>query len=193
MIVAKPLWSVLALGVCGLLAGLRAQEPQQGRDLSVKTVPATPAPAPAPTQHPLTVPRSYALVIGIAKYQNLAPAQNLQFSERDADSMYSILISPEGGNFHAENVHRLTGSRRRWRTSATNSKNWLPSVAKDDDRVLIYFAGHGFVIDGRALPGALRYPPGQHHRHRLSHGDAGLGDRRQDSRQVEGAAHRRLP
>ncbi len=27
---------------------------------------------------------------------------------------------------------------------------WLPSVAQPDDRVVIYFAGHGFVKDGRA-------------------------------------------
>jgi hypothetical protein len=29
-------------------------------------------------------------------------------------------------------------------------EEWLPSVAKDEDRVLIYFAGHGFVHDGKA-------------------------------------------
>ena len=144
--VAKPFRSALALAVFGLLGFLHAQQPQQ-RDLSVKTVP---APAPAPVQHPMAVPRSYALVIGIAKYQNLAPGQNLQFSERDADSMFSILISPEGGSFPAENVHRLTGSRATLANIRHELEEWLPSVTRDDDRVLVYFAGHGFVIDGRA-------------------------------------------
>src|SRR5581483_3345918 len=76
---------------------LHAQTPQQ-RDLTVKdaTAPKAPRAAVAP-------PRSYALVIGIGKYQNLAEKENLLYSERDAESLYSILISPEGGSFPAQN------------------------------------------------------------------------------------------
>jgi uncharacterized caspase-like protein len=29
-------------------------------------------------------------------------------------------------------------------------EEWLPSVAKEEDRVLVYFAGHGFVAQGQA-------------------------------------------
>ena len=96
------------------------------------------------------IPRSYALVVGIANYQNLAAAQQLQFPERDAESIYSILISPEGGNFHAENVHKLIGPKATLAGLRHELEEWLPSVAKDDDRVLIYFAGHGFVYSGQA-------------------------------------------
>jgi tetratricopeptide (TPR) repeat protein len=96
------------------------------------------------------IPRSYALVVGIAKYQNLSDQQQLHYSERDAEAIYSILISPEGGNFHAENVHRLIGSKATLANLRYELEQWLPSVAKADDRVLIYFAGHGFVYQGRA-------------------------------------------
>src|SRR6185503_5982488 len=48
------------------------------------------------------IPRSYALVVGVGNYQNLTAAQQLQFPERDAEAIYSILISTEGGNFRAE-------------------------------------------------------------------------------------------
>lgn len=96
------------------------------------------------------IPRSYALVVGIANYQNLAAAQQLQFPERDADAIYSILISTEGGNFHAENVHKLVGPKATLAHLRYELEEWLPSVAKDDDRVLIYFAGHGFVYGGKA-------------------------------------------
>ncbi|MGA2156473.1 MAG: caspase family protein, partial [Bryobacteraceae bacterium] len=96
------------------------------------------------------IPRSYALVLGIANYKNLAAKDQLQFSERDAESIYSILISPEGGNFHAENVHKLTGPRATLANMRHELEEWLPATARDGDRVLIYFAGHGFLYDGHA-------------------------------------------
>jgi tetratricopeptide (TPR) repeat protein len=130
-----------------LLAALAAlaHGQQQKRDLAVKDV-------VEPPKAPRTVapPRSYALVIGVAKYQNLADKDNLQFSERDAESIYSILISPEGGSFPAQNVHRLIGPRATLANIRRELEEWLPSVSKEGDRVLVYFAGHGFVADGRA-------------------------------------------
>src|SRR5262245_60965107 len=96
----------------------------------------------------IRIPRGYAVVIGVARYQNLADGQQLQFAERDAEAIYSILISPEGGNFRAENVHKLTGSKATLQNIRHELEEWLPSVAKEDDRVFVYFAGHGFVSKG---------------------------------------------
>ena len=120
-----------------------AQTPDSTRDLKldkpVQTQPAN-----------VTVPRSYALVVGISHYQNLPPEGQLQFPERDAESMYTVLISAEGGQFSAQNVHRLIGAQATLANLRRELEQWLPSVAKDDDRVLIYFAGHGFVSGGKA-------------------------------------------
>src|SRR5215469_8208142 len=63
-----------------------------------------------PVNSSVTVPRGYALIVGISKYQKLPASAQLDFPERDADAMYSILINPEAGGFKAENVHRLTGA-----------------------------------------------------------------------------------
>jgi tetratricopeptide (TPR) repeat protein len=105
-------------------------------------------PATAPSKP--AIPRSYALVVGIAKYDKLPDSGQLQFAERDAEAIYSALISPEGGNFRAENVRRLVGPAANLSNLRKELLEWLPSVTKDDDRVLIYFAGHGFISDGKA-------------------------------------------
>ena len=127
-----------------------AQQPadKQQRDLRIEkdAPPATVSGQPQPVH----IPRSYALVVGVANYQNLPAAKQLQFPERDAESVYSILISTEGGNFHAENVHRLVGAKATLAALRHELEEWLPSVTRDDDRVLIYFAGHGFVSGGKA-------------------------------------------
>ena len=43
----------------------------------------------------------------------------------------------------------LTGAKATLADVRHEIDEWLPSVAKDDDRVLIYFAGHGFMYQGK--------------------------------------------
>ena len=93
---------------------------------------------------------SYALVVGISQYKNLPPEGQLKFPERDAASIYTVLISAEGGQFEPANVHKLIGAQATLANLRRELEQWLPSVTKDDDRVLIYFAGHGFVSSGKA-------------------------------------------
>jgi tetratricopeptide (TPR) repeat protein len=115
----------------------------QQRDLKVeKDTPIERPTAPA-------IPRGYALVIGIAAYKNLPPKLQLHYPERDAEAIYSVLISPEGGNFRAENVHRLIGAQATLAAVRRELEEWLPGAAKENDRVVIYFAGHGFVYGGK--------------------------------------------
>lgn len=115
----------------------------QDRDLNYVWPPAAPQQAKALSG----IPRSYALVIGIGEYRNLPPAKALLYSEADARDIYSILISPEGGSFPAENVHKLIGPKATLENVSRELEEWLPSVAGEQDRVLIYFAGHGFVFE----------------------------------------------
>src|ERR1700680_430938 len=103
-----------------------------------------------PAQAPVAIPRGYALVVGIAKYKNLPAKAQLDYAERDAESVYSVLINPEGGNFRAENVHKLVGAKATLANLKQELEVWLPSVAKEPDRVVIYFAGHGFISGARA-------------------------------------------
>jgi tetratricopeptide (TPR) repeat protein len=123
------------------LPGTSGQE-LENRDLRLRrtdqTEPATPA----------RVPRGYAVVIGIAGYSapNVVP---LRFPESDAEAVGRALISSEGGSFPAENVHLLLGRNATLANLRRELEEWLPAVAQPEDRVVVYFAGHGVVSGGR--------------------------------------------
>jgi len=119
-----------------------AQGKQQPRDLVL-------APKTKPLETQTAVPRGYALVVGIANYQNLDASKQLRYPESDADSFYRVLISHVGGAFPAENVHFLKGPQATLANIKHELEEWLPSVAQPADRVVVYFAGHGFVQNGR--------------------------------------------
>ena len=134
---------LLLLFVSALAWAQTPTPPDKGRDLKLdKGADVKPV--------AVTVPRSYALVIGISQYKNLPATGQLQFPERDAESMYGVLISAEGGQFPAQNVRKLIGPQATLANIQLELEHWLPESAKDDDRVLIYFAGHGFVSGGKA-------------------------------------------
>src|SRR5215831_18578852 len=115
----------------------------QNRDVSIVTDKPSQMVAPV-------VPRSYALIVGVAHYVNLPARAQLQFADRDAESIYTTLISTDGGQFPPENVHRLINEKATLQALRYELEEWLPSVTKPDDRVLIYFAGHGLISAGKA-------------------------------------------
>ena len=96
-------------------------------------------------QKPVVVPRGYAVVIGVGKYPHLPPDKQLDYAESDAEAVARVLLSGEGGNIQPENMRKLTGrDATRARIEETLEK-WLPAVAKSEDRVIVYFSGHGIV------------------------------------------------
>ena len=119
------------------------QVPAQTPSRDLKTV------GPAAKTASVSIPRSYALVIGVSQYKNLPESAQLAYPNRDAEDIYTTLISSEGGQFPAENVHKLINERATIANVRQELEVWLPSVTKADDRVLIYFAGHGFVSGGK--------------------------------------------
>jgi tetratricopeptide (TPR) repeat protein len=134
---------VSALVLAGLAAAQTPAPANQQRDLKLEKIEPAKPPSNAPAH-------SYAVIVGIAAYPKLPARWQLHFPERDAQSIYTALISPEGGNFKAENVKVLTGAKATLAGIRQEIGAWLPSMAQGDDRVVIYFAGHGFIFDGKA-------------------------------------------
>jgi len=132
----------ILLASAALAAQARPPAQEKPRDLVLETDSKPKLPAG-------TIPRGYALVVGVAEYKNLDASKQLRFPESDAESIYRILINREGGSFPAENVHLLKGRQATLANVRRELEEWLPSVATPADRVVVYFAGHGLVKDGR--------------------------------------------
>ncbi|MDX2269849.1 MAG: tetratricopeptide repeat protein [Bryobacter sp.] len=109
------------------------------------------APAEVDLQSPVRVPRGYAVIIGVGQYSKLPQEMQLRFAESDARAIYQTVIAREGGQMEPENVKLLTGPEATREKILYTLEVWLPSVAQEQDRVLVFFAGHGFVYQGKGF------------------------------------------
>jgi len=84
---------------------------------------------------------SYALIIGIDKYENVKP---LNYAVKDAESIQDILVNTF--NFPEGNITLLKNEEAN-KDAILKAFSDLTIKAEDNDRVLIYFAGHGETMD----------------------------------------------
>ena len=84
---------------------------------------------------------SYALIIGIDKYQNV---QSLDYAVKDAKDIQSMLI--DKFNFQQDNIVLLKDEEAT-KTSIIQEFSNITKKAGSNDRVLIFFAGHGETED----------------------------------------------
>lgn len=84
---------------------------------------------------------TYAVVIGISKYENKGIEQ-LEYADRDANAFSDYLKSKAGGSVPEENI-RLLVNEKATLSAVYESLDWLLEVCKENDLVYFYFSGHG--------------------------------------------------
>lgn len=91
-------------------------------------------------QQPTQGSRTWAVVVGISKYQKLPGGQQLQFADRDA-TLFVDAIQKRGVS--TQNVRLLTGAEATTAAIKSAIGNWLARSVSESDTVLIFFSGHG--------------------------------------------------
>lgn len=84
--------------------------------------------------------QTYALIIGVAEHQN--PQNNLTWTVNDANKFADFLKSQEGGSVPAGNIYLLLNDKAKKANIIQYGKE-LFSKAKENDRVIFFFSGHG--------------------------------------------------
>ncbi len=84
---------------------------------------------------------SYALIIGIDKYENV---RSLDYAVKDAEDIQSMLV--DNFHFQQDNIVLLKNEEAT-KTSIIQEFSNITKKAESNDRVLIFFAGHGETMD----------------------------------------------
>ncbi|TNE58839.1 MAG: tetratricopeptide repeat protein [Bacteroidetes bacterium] len=104
-----------------------------------------------PSNHPAT---TYAVVVGISNYQDEG-IPDLRFADKDAEAFANFLRSPAGGALDGDHLRMLVNSEATG-AQIVNALDWLLEVVHEQDKVIIYFSGHGDVEAKRiSQPGYL--------------------------------------
>jgi Tfp pilus assembly protein PilF len=92
--------------------------------------------------------KTYAMVVGISKYQKLPQELWLQFPGADANSFGKYLTSPDGGRIPADQMLVLTDEQATTAALRNGFQTFLKNRPGKKDTVFILIAGHG-TVDSR--------------------------------------------
>ncbi|HUU06514.1 MAG TPA: caspase family protein [Patescibacteria group bacterium] len=82
---------------------------------------------------------SWALIIGISKYKNVS--MNLQYADKDARLFHDSLI--KFGSVPKDHIKLVLNENANRESIRKYITGWLNSNSKKDDKVIIFFSGHG--------------------------------------------------
>jgi tetratricopeptide (TPR) repeat protein len=92
--------------------------------------------------------KTYALLIGVSKYQKLPQDLWLQYADADAKTFSQHLASPRGGAVPPENMMVLTNEQATTAAIRNAFQTFLKNRAGSKDTIFILVAGHG-TVDSR--------------------------------------------
>ncbi len=94
---------------------------------------------------PGPIKNRFALVAGVARYQN-PKINQLKYTTNDASAFYNYILSPQGGAFPKQNIFYYENENAT-RTNIVNALNHIKAKAGEDDLVILYLSSHGTPPD----------------------------------------------
>ncbi len=91
----------------------------------------------------ITSSKTYAVVVGISDYQD-PEIPDLKYVHKDAEAFANFLRSPGGGGLDADHLKVLINNQAT-AGQISSALYWLVEETKENDKVIIYFSGHGDV------------------------------------------------
>jgi uncharacterized caspase-like protein len=104
------------------------------------------AASPSSSLHAADAPgKTFALIVGISKYQKLPPDLWLQYADADAKALADHLASPRGGSLPSDQILMLTNEQATTAALRKGLITFLKERPGKDDTVFVLIAGHGTV------------------------------------------------
>ncbi len=108
--------------------------------------------APVP-QEP--APQKWAVIVGVSKFPNLKPEDQLEFADKDAEAFQNFILSPRGREFPKDHIQLLTNDKATTGKVKISLGNWIQRNSKAEDTVYIFIATHGMVEQEQSKAGFL--------------------------------------
>lgn len=87
----------------------------------------------------------WAVIIGVSKFANFKPNEQLEFADKDAETFAKFIRSPRGRAFPEANIKLLLNEAATVGAVRRSLATWLPRNSKPNDIVYIFIATHGMV------------------------------------------------